>query len=200
MRDRRKDRGRHTWWTRERVLLGLQRLRQDTGQSPTGRLAYRNLVRARDCGKWGANRRYPSEHAIMRHWPSLAQAWRAAGMEGYGRRELVSASEREGLRWIRPRQIGERHGRLVVVEFAGYRERERDRIALWRCVCDCGGERIVEAGRLKSKRECEACALGRMLSCIRAGAEAARRAAQVQTSVLIPSTREHPSPPLPQPR
>lgn len=195
MQDRGRVKLKPSWWTKERVLLGLQRFHQEMGDAPTGRMAYGRLVRASEGGRQGAHRRYPSEYAILRHWPSMGEAWRAAGIEVYGEREEGFGQRRRewvdaqtGQRWIRPRQIGERHGRLVVVELAGYRERERDRVALWRCRCDCGGERLVEAGRLKWKRECERCARERMLGCIKPGAEAARRAAQVQASVLTSSS------------
>lgn len=166
------------WWTRERLLTGLRRLHQETGQAPAGLPAYGQLVRLTDCGRREAQRRYPSQHAILRQWPSLVEAWRAAGIE-------VSRSRME----VRPaRREGERHGRLVVLEFVGYRERKRDRVELWRCRCDCGGERIVEGSRLKWKRECERCARETLLTSTRRAAQARWHA--VRASALHSSRQE----------
>jgi hypothetical protein len=46
--------------------------------------------------------------------------------------------------------VGQRFGRLVVVEHAGGIRR---RGALWRCLCDCGKITLVCAGDLKKKRD-----------------------------------------------
>jgi hypothetical protein len=40
---------------------------------------------------------------------------------------------------------GQRFGRLVVVEYAGRSPRGG---ATWRCLCDCGNERVIHAGAL----------------------------------------------------
>lgn len=40
--------------------------------------------------------------------------------------------------------VGERFGRLTVVEFCGMKNSSSQ----WRCVCDCGNEKIVDARRL----------------------------------------------------
>jgi len=42
--------------------------------------------------------------------------------------------------------IGKRFGRLTVIEFAGMNYR---RSATWRCLCDCGNEKIVDGNPLR---------------------------------------------------
>lgn len=42
--------------------------------------------------------------------------------------------------------IGNRYGHLVVVEYGGMRE--RDHRSLWRCVCDCGNDKLVPTSLL----------------------------------------------------
>lgn len=42
---------------------------------------------------------------------------------------------------------GERYGRLVVIERAGT---DRNRNALWKCICDCGNEKVVTGKCLRS--------------------------------------------------
>lgn len=48
---------------------------------------------------------------------------------------------------IKINEIGNKHGRLVVVEDAG---RSRKGRALWRCVCDCGNEIVVSGHVLRN--------------------------------------------------
>jgi hypothetical protein len=48
-------------------------------------------------------------------------------------------------------RTGERHGRLVVAGFAP----RPGKISYWRCVCDCGGEKVVQYSNLgKSTHSC----------------------------------------------
>lgn len=42
--------------------------------------------------------------------------------------------------------VGQRFGRLLVVEYFGSKNNQR----LWRCVCDCGNEKIVQTSYLTS--------------------------------------------------
>ncbi|MBQ5655948.1 MAG: hypothetical protein IIV14_00755 [Bacteroidaceae bacterium] len=42
---------------------------------------------------------------------------------------------------------GQRFGRLVVIEYAGSNNHKR---AAWRCLCDCGNQKIVDSGNLRS--------------------------------------------------
>ena len=44
---------------------------------------------------------------------------------------------------------GERDGKLLVVEYVG---QCNDGHAKWRCICDCGKERITPQNRLRGKR------------------------------------------------
>lgn len=61
--------------------------------------------------------------------------------------------------------IGERFGRLVVVEFAGI---AKDRQSKWKCACDCGGYKVVARGSLKSGKT-QSC------GCLRRESEAVNR-------------------------
>lgn len=48
-------------------------------------------------------------------------------------------------------RTGERYGRLVVVEYAGFKTQPSgQRKTLWKCVCDCGNEHTVMADTLNS--------------------------------------------------
>jgi hypothetical protein len=49
-----------------------------------------------------------------------------------------------GKTWLRVAfvdRVGARFGRLVVAKFEGLRKKDRNR--MWRCVCDCGKEKVV---------------------------------------------------------
>lgn len=189
LRDRRKRPLYRSWWTRERVLQGLRRLYADTGQVPNcAGSDYRRLMR--ECGQHGlkgGRRRYPTDHAVLRYWPTFAAAWRELGITPKGRRLVSYAADGSIAAWVGRHEAGERHGRLTVVEFAGYYcwgKDGQERMAQWRCVCDCGREEIVRAGTFKRKRECRHCGWERGHARRRAQAEAARRAAaEVPASV-----------------
>jgi hypothetical protein len=72
--------GRRAWWTRERVLEGLAAFHAATGQAPTTSRYWAALVRS--LGAPGLQRRhYPSEYAVLRHFPSFRVAWSAAGIQ-----------------------------------------------------------------------------------------------------------------------
>lgn len=47
---------------------------------------------------------------------------------------------------------GERHGKLLVVEYVMHKEH-----GAWRCVCDCGNESIVQPNALKRRIGCKSC-------------------------------------------
>jgi len=71
--------GRRAWWTRERVLAGLVAYHAATGRAPTTSRHWAGLVRS--LGALGQHlRRYPSEYAVLRHFPSFRAAWGAAGI------------------------------------------------------------------------------------------------------------------------
>jgi HNH endonuclease len=72
--------GRRTWWTRERVLAGLVAYHAATGRAPTTSRHWAGLVRS--LGALGQHpRHYPSEYAVLRHFPSFRAAWDAAGIQ-----------------------------------------------------------------------------------------------------------------------
>lgn len=155
------ERTRRRWWTRERVIAGLQLFFEDYGVAPTSKHEYHRLASAPNLWQKGARRRYPPHYLLLFYWPSMRDAWRDAGVESRERAEATEQIRALGLRLMRNR-VGERHGELVVVGLAGYRVREYQRrgivrIVLWRCVCDCGRERVVEAGRLGSARPVTSC-------------------------------------------
>ena len=182
LKDRRKAPIYRSWWTRERVLAGLRRLYADTGQAPNcaGHSYVRLMREYGQCGLKGGRRRYPPDTAILRYWPTFAHAWREAGITPDGRRVLTTAPDESGVGWAGRHEAGERHGRLTVVEFAGYYywgKEGKERKGQWRCICDCGREDIVQAGSFKRKRECKHCAWARGHALLKAQAEAARRAA-----------------------
>jgi hypothetical protein len=72
--------GRRAWWTRERVLTGLVAFHAATGQAPTTSRYWAGLVRS--LGEPGQHpRHYPSEYAVLRHFPSFRAAWEAVGVQ-----------------------------------------------------------------------------------------------------------------------
>ena len=60
---------------------------------------------------------------------------------------------------------GRRNGRLVAVAPAGVAP---DNHALWRCVCDCGGEKIIASNNFRESAT-------KSCGCLRSEAQAARR-------------------------
>jgi len=62
--------------------------------------------------------------------------------------------------------VGHRNGRLVVVEFSS---RNKEGRALWRCLCDCGKEKIVQSNNLTRESGTKSC------GCLRSAANAAKR-------------------------
>jgi len=72
--------GRRAWWTRERVLAGLVAYHAATGQTPTTSRYWAGLVRS--LGALSQHpRHYPSEYAVLRHFPSFRAAWEAVGVQ-----------------------------------------------------------------------------------------------------------------------
>ena len=152
-----------SWWTRERVLAGLRRFLRDTGEMPTGAKAYHRRVLIFDRGRTGALRLYPPFGAVLKYWPSFVAAWKDAGSESHPafRPRIAPLPEEAGscfaTRRVRNR-TGERHGRLVVERLVGFKRRAGYWSALWRCRCDCGNTREVEAGRIEVSLCCLECA------------------------------------------
>lgn len=51
--------------------------------------------------------------------------------------------------------IGQRHGRLVCVDYLGLKERaDGRRNRMWRCICDCGNEKVVSTNQFGIIRSC----------------------------------------------
>lgn len=61
---------------------------------------------------------------------------------------------------------GHRNGRLVAIEVVALNAEKR---AMWRCKCDCGAEKIVQANNLTRETGTKSC------GCLRKDASAARR-------------------------
>jgi len=72
--------GRRAWWTRGRVLAGLAAFHAATGQAPTTSRYWAGLVRNQGAAQHGHQRLYPSEYAVLRHFPSFRAAWSAVGI------------------------------------------------------------------------------------------------------------------------
>ncbi len=68
---------REPWWTKERVLTGLLRFYRERKAAPTAFHLYHDLVKG---SGMAADRRYPSSYAVFKHWPTMRQAWKAAGV------------------------------------------------------------------------------------------------------------------------
>ncbi|MDQ6673464.1 MAG: hypothetical protein M3069_22425 [Chloroflexota bacterium] len=73
--------GRRAWWTRERVLAGLLAYHAATGRAPTTSRHWAGLVRSAAAAPRQQRRLYPSEYAVLRHFPSFRAAWSAAGIQ-----------------------------------------------------------------------------------------------------------------------
>jgi hypothetical protein len=73
--------GRRAWWTRERVLAGLVAYHAATGRAPTTSRHWAGLVRSAAAAPCQQRRLYPSEYAVLRHFPSFRAAWSAAGIQ-----------------------------------------------------------------------------------------------------------------------
>lgn len=70
------------FWTRERVIEGLRRVRLDFQETPTSSGAYHRLTRfSGSHGNSVVGRRYPSYNTVLQHFPTLRQAWEAAGYQ-----------------------------------------------------------------------------------------------------------------------
>lgn len=75
------------WWTRERVVEGLRRFAEDFGETPSDTDAYDRMkaftgvVRNGSHSRAGHEQKYPSGPAIRMYFPTICDAWRAAGYE-----------------------------------------------------------------------------------------------------------------------
>ena len=75
--------GARTWWTRERVIVGLRRFYKEHGFAPTSTEHWHQLTANRGGrgGGPGTRRPYPSLYAVLRYFDTFRQAWAAAGIE-----------------------------------------------------------------------------------------------------------------------
>ncbi len=75
------------WWTRERVIAGLQRFHADFGFCATSSEAYAKHAQytgrdpAGNRSNLGWHQRYPSFATILNNFATFREAWRAAGFE-----------------------------------------------------------------------------------------------------------------------
>ncbi len=88
----------------------------------------------------------------------MAEMRVASVCSGIGGAELALTRQMRDL-------TGHRNGRLVAVAVAG---RSHEGRALWRCLCDCGTERIVQANNLTRASGSQSC------GCLRSEASQAR--------------------------
>ncbi len=86
MSKRGKQRNR-TWWTRERVLLGLQRFYKDFGFTPTDQAKYMHHQQFTGRDPYGRksnlgwHQKYPSHASIAKYFATMREAWTAAGFD-----------------------------------------------------------------------------------------------------------------------
>jgi hypothetical protein len=84
---KRKFKSRQKWWTRERVILGLQRFREDFGYCPTcqddyqKKKSFTGKIIAGRSSNLGWDHKYPSAIAVLNYFPTMRDAWNAAGFE-----------------------------------------------------------------------------------------------------------------------
>jgi hypothetical protein len=69
---------RRVWWTRTRVLEGLQRFHREQGCAPTATAEYHRMTKNSGLGP---RRRYPSFYAVLRHFATFREAWTASGVD-----------------------------------------------------------------------------------------------------------------------
>jgi hypothetical protein len=66
-----------TYWTRERVLLGLKLFYKRYGYAPTNTAEYHSVVRGTGLT---FQREFPGHSGVLRHFSSFREAWTAAGI------------------------------------------------------------------------------------------------------------------------
>lgn len=69
-----------TWWTRERVIVGLRLFYRDFGTAPLNTHDYHTVTKGSQHHK-GPRRRYPSFYAVLRYFKSFREAWTATGVD-----------------------------------------------------------------------------------------------------------------------
>lgn len=78
----RKAMSRRTWWTRARVIAGLQHFYRERGWAPINTHDWHEATRTPGFrgGSTGARRAYPSQYAVLRHFSTFREAWTACGV------------------------------------------------------------------------------------------------------------------------
>lgn len=90
----------------------------------------------------------------------------ARDMTGLRYLSVCSGIEAAGLTGFVRDLTGHRNGRLVATECVG---RNHEGRAMWRCACDCGGEKVVQANNLTRAAGTKSC------GCLRSEANARKR-------------------------
>ncbi len=76
-----KTRHRESWWTRARVIEGLQRFYRKFGQAPTASDKYQKLQQFTGASNTGVGNPYPSTYGVLKYFSSFREAWRACGVK-----------------------------------------------------------------------------------------------------------------------
>jgi hypothetical protein len=76
-----------TWWTRERVLHGLRRFYDQTGNAPVTSILWDQVASNRHRRRQSWRRCFPSSYGVLRYFPSFRAAWEAAGVQLTNRRQ-----------------------------------------------------------------------------------------------------------------
>jgi hypothetical protein len=92
-----------TWWTRERVLHGLRRFYDQTGEAPVTSIVWDQVASNRDRRRQTWRRRFPSSYGVLRYFPSFRAAWEAAGVHLTNRRQAPWTSTED---WYVAEAIG----------------------------------------------------------------------------------------------
>lgn len=76
-----------TWWTRERVLVGLRRFHEKTGEAPVTSILWDHLSSDHGRRRQPWRHRFPSSYAVLRYFPTFRAAWEANGVQLADRRQ-----------------------------------------------------------------------------------------------------------------
>ncbi len=87
--------GGKVYWTRQRVIEGLQRFYVDFGETPVNCIVYARMIKSEVSPEHGTQRRrcYPSERSVFIHFRSMREAWEVAGLPQDRHKERWTAEE-----------------------------------------------------------------------------------------------------------
>ena len=71
--------------------------------------------------------------------------------------------------------IGEKYGRLKILEFSNFRQYSKSKHFLYKCICDCGNETIATIAGMKSGKTSSCGCYARELKCLDNGISAMNR-------------------------